>query len=112
NNKHFIEGEIFIYNNTEFVIIAMEPKDGYVTNNTKFHLEGDTIHDILELHINPILETLPDHHKNINNINDLKEFYLNDYFNGSFRYIDLNIIDKFTINNVQFYIQSSKPNIG
>lgn len=110
--RHFIRGQIFKSNGIEFCVMEQEPFNGYITPETSVHLDGTSLKDIKELEIKPILETLPNNHKNFNQ-QQIIDHYLRPYFEiGLYRYLDFNVTEDLYIDGAEFRIKKMIPKNG
>ena len=108
--RHLMEGEVFIYNGVEFRVMACEPNDGFVTQDTPCHISGKAI-DLKSMTIRPLSETSPNRHKNLG-LPEIKKIYLDPYFKGRSRYVNRGYKAEVSISGVDFAIIESIPRAG
>jgi len=103
------EGEVFVYNNVQFRVMACRPSTGTIDPRIEIWNNGDSMPDIESVKILPIYETIPNRDKNMTP-SQMRTKYLDAYLQGRFHYLKLH--KKFEIQGVEFVVINCTPNEG
>lgn len=111
--RHIHEGQFLYLNNTECVVVASQPDNGVVMNQTEVYFEGDPLYRINTVTLVPYVEDLPMQLQRLSNSEraaELNRLYIMPYFKGQRRIVSPGrdiVIDRIT-----FAVVSVEPGRG
>lgn len=111
--QHIYTGQYLYLGRQEYIIIASQPTDGVVASNAQFYFEGEVLYPLSQVVLSPFFEDLPVSLKTLPKealIEEIINYYLLPYFQGSRRYLIQN--QEVMIDGVGFLVEYAYPPKG